>query len=237
LLLGFEVLQDAGLADQLLLLGHDQVHVEAALLHQAAGEDVLGLGDGEAEGGLEEVFPLLRGELHLHPLFAAHGVGGAGEQPVQIAQPRQGVVYHGHVFLQLVGELEHGGEQDHRSVGGVEGVGQVAQLADDGAGVGIAGREEDVEVLEHVDRGLGVSANRLQHRDGIAIPGFGGAGSDLLGGTAQAAGLGPGVEVLVLAHHDLLEGGQHPTLLPGDQVEQGVAGADEDVNLAHLLIH
>ena len=58
---GGVIFQEAGLADDLLFFGEDHVHIKRVLLDQRLGEDVLGLGRREAQGGLQDGLTLLGG--------------------------------------------------------------------------------------------------------------------------------------------------------------------------------
>jgi hypothetical protein len=210
-LLGRVVLEQPALADDLPLLLQDEldvVHVQAVVGGHRLGEGVLRLGDGEAEGGLDELLALTAVELHGHPLVRAQRGHDLAQELAQLVEGGKRDVQHGDVLLQLHRDVEHGGQQDHGRVGRLELLGQLAQRADDDRVV-----QERVEVLEDDQRGIGQGQDGAQ---GVArVPGpVGRRAPARPGHLAQPAGDRPGAERLAVVARQLLEDGVQPLLLP-----------------------
>ena len=165
------ILQQPALADDLLFLREHGVHVfagEAAVLHDDLGEDVLGLGQREAERGLDQPFAAGVVERDLDLLQREQIGDDLVQQRRQVVLRRQRIIEDGDLLLQLDGDLECRRDEDDRLEAVLQVQRHVAQLAD-GRGVGglVALGEEGVEILEDENRRLDLLDDLVERGDGI----------------------------------------------------------------------
>ena len=108
--------QNARLADDLFFFRQDHVDVEAPLLYQRFGKDVLRLVDGQPQGRLGNALTQRRALPDLRPRLVGDRrvVRQILDHRVQVLGVGQFVIHHGHFFLQFGRDLEYGREQDKR---------------------------------------------------------------------------------------------------------------------------
>ena len=154
------------------------------------------------------------------------------EKFTEFLHPRQAEIDERHVLAELLGDPRNGSADDDRLVGVAEMVGDVAQATDDSQ-IGPVVLGEVVEVLEEIDRRFELGHHGVEGGDRIA-----GAAGSPLGAVRFAAALHdplrdrPDEQILPPPLGDLAQATLDPFLLPGGDVDDRVAGADEDVDLA-----
>ncbi len=106
---GGVVLEQAALADDLLLLGEHLVHVVTAqplILDDDLGEDVLGLAEGQSERRLQQAFASRVIQFNPHLFELLHILDDAVQQGGKILAGRQGMVEDGDFLLQFGGDFQ-----------------------------------------------------------------------------------------------------------------------------------
>ncbi len=240
-LLGLVVLEQAALADDLLFLGEhlgDVVAAEAAVLDDDLGEDVFGFAHGEAEGGLEQAFTADGVQFDLDLFQLLDVLDDEVELVAEVVLGGEGEVEDGDFLFQFGGDFEQGRDEEDGLVGVLEVEGDFLESADDGE---VVSAEEGVEILEDEDGGFDEVDDLVEGVEGVLAGGVAGfLGLDGGTGGDDAGAVAPLEDLLLAFSGDIADEGEHAGLLAGDQVEDGVAGADEGFQFggeAHGLGH
>ena len=228
ILSGGVVRQEAALADDLLLFGEHLIDVlaaEAGVLDDDLGEHILGLAEGQPQGGLQQPIPACRIEVDGHFLDGAHVIEDTIQQRTQVFLGGQRKTQDGDLLVQLRGNLQQWRHQDHRLEAVLQVQGDILELANDGE-IGL--RQERVEILEKEDRRLHLLQHLIERGERV----FGGPGAALLAldigaGRHDARGIGPLEGLLAPAGGDVQNHREHAQFLAGLDVDQRVAGSDE----------
>jgi hypothetical protein len=223
------VLEEPALPDELALLVHDPLDVrgvEAVVLGNGLGEGVLGLLEGEAQGGLDQLLALLPLEVHRDAAGLPEHAHDLAEEIGQLGEGRERDVEDGDLLLQLHGELKHGRQDEDRRVAALQRLAELSERADQPAVV-----EPGMEVLEDDQGGFLESAECLERGEGVLGLGRQRDPAGLVEAVEPAHGR-PADERLAVAASDAPEELLHPAFLGGDEVDQRVARTDEGVQLA-----
>ena len=236
LLLALVVLQRPALADDLLLLAEDDadvVGVELAVEHQRLGEDVLGLLERQPARRMDQPLAALGVEVDGDPRLVLDVVDDPVEQAVEVVDRGRAELDDRDVLGQLDRDLHERRDEDDRLVRVAQGVGDVAEAADVPQ---VAGADPDIEVvvqvLEQEDRRVDMAEHGVEARDRVARVARAGLASLRVGAELDdALAARPDVQRLVPPLGDLEQPLLEPLLLPGHDVDDRVAGADQDLEL------
>ncbi len=192
-------------------------------------ESVLRLGEGEPERGLDELVRVVLREVDARAVALAHDADDLLEELDEVAVAGQRDVEDGDLLLELGRDDERRGEEEDRREGGFERRRELPHGADDGGVL-----EVGMEVLQGDERRLGDLLDRGDRLERLARA-LGRGLRPRAADPAEALRHGPAEERLAVGLGELAQDRLEPLLLRGDEVDERVPGADEDVELLHEL--
>ncbi|NIR59735.1 MAG: hypothetical protein GWO02_09530 [Gammaproteobacteria bacterium] len=233
------VVQDAGLADDLLLLPEDPFHVmevEAAVVGDGAGKGALDLHVGQPERGVGQRFHQAGAALDRERRGVFDELDEALDEASHLVSPRQRKVQDGDLLLQFVGEVR--ARRDDHAVGmippGADVDGEVAQATPiDGIGAPVAEVGIRVQQDEQV-AGAGAGLAGCQFLEGLQGGHQVGAGvrrgsiaSCFPVERLHAPTRAPHVNTAVELGRELVDVLEQPVFLERADVDNGIPGAQQ----------